>query len=105
MISSDRKSFAGRNHYVQYRTDTVRFAVNTSMLLLTYGIIGGLGLGMAYGCTISTAVKYFPDKRGLIGGVTTAVYGLSSVIVSPIITIIVEKRMRRLRLKESEWYF
>mgnify|MGYP002241679367 FL=1 len=67
------------------------FAVNTSMLLLTYGIIGGLGLGMAYGCTISTAVKYFPDKRGLIGGVTTAVYGLSSVIVSPIITIIVEK--------------
>ena len=52
------------------------FAVNTSMLLLTYGIIGGLGLGMAYGCTISTAVKYFPDKRGLIGGVTTAVYGL-----------------------------
>lgn len=43
------------------------FAVNTSMLLLTYGIIGGLGLGMAYGCTISTAVKYFPDKRGLIG--------------------------------------
>ena len=67
------------------------FAVNTSMLLLTYGIIGGLGLGMAYGCTISTAVKYFPDKRGLIGGVTTTVYGLSSVIVSPIITIIVEK--------------
>ena len=35
------------------------FAVNTSMLLLTYGIIGGLGLGMAYGCTISTAVKVF----------------------------------------------
>ena len=35
------------------------FAVNTSMLLLTYGIIGGLGLGMAYGCTISTAVKIF----------------------------------------------
>ncbi len=27
-----------------------------------------IGIRMAYGCTISTAVKYFPDKRGLIGG-------------------------------------
>ena len=72
------------------------FAVNTSMLLLTYGIIGGLGLGMAYGCTISTAVKYFPDKRGLIGGVTLYRRSLRSSL---------KKRMRRLRLKESEWYF
>lgn len=43
------------------------FTLSIPMLLITYGIIGGLGLGMAYGCTISTAVKFFPDKRGLIG--------------------------------------
>lgn len=68
------------------------FATSIPMLLVTYGIIGGLGLGMAYGCTISTAVKFFPDKRGLIGGLTTAVYGLSSVIISPIITLLVQKQ-------------
>lgn len=65
------------------------FATGIPFLIVSYGLIAGLGLGMAYGATISTSVKYFPDKRGLIGGITTAVYGLSSVILSPVVTIIV----------------
>lgn len=67
------------------------FANSIPFLIVSYGLINGLGLGMTYGCTISTAVKFFPDKRGLIGGISTAVYGMSSVIISPIITVIVEK--------------
>lgn len=66
------------------------FVTSVSMLVLTYGIIAGLGLGMTYGCTVSSCVKFFPDKRGLIGGITTAIYGLGSVIVAPIVTIIVK---------------
>lgn len=65
------------------------FATSIPFLILTYGLIGGLGLGMAYGCTISSCVKFFPDKRGLIGGITTATYGLSSVILPPVVTVIV----------------
>lgn len=65
------------------------FATSVGFLIVTYGIVGGLGLGMAYGSTISTCVKFFPDKRGLIGGVTTAVYGMSSVILPPIVTKVV----------------
>lgn len=65
------------------------FASSVGMLMLTYGILSGLGLGMAYGCTISSCVKYFPDKRGLIGGLTTACYGLSSVILPPVVTVLV----------------
>lgn len=67
------------------------FATSVSFLIVSYGLIAGLGLGMAYGATISTSVKYFPDKRGLIGGITTAVYGMSSVILPPIVTIIVNR--------------
>ncbi|MGG5373336.1 hypothetical protein IGI67_005009 [Enterococcus sp. AZ196] len=67
------------------------FANSTGFLLVSYGLVSGLGLGMAYGCTISTVVKYFPDKRGLVGGIATAVYGLSAVVISPIVTMIVEK--------------
>ena len=67
------------------------FATSVGFLILTYGLIGGLGLGMAYGSTISTCVKFFPDKRGLIGGITTAVYGMSSVILPPIVTVVVQK--------------
>jgi hypothetical protein len=39
-------------------------------------------MGLTYGCFVSNCcVKFFPDKRGLVGGITTASYGLSSVIV------------------------
>lgn len=65
------------------------FATSVGFLIVSYGLIAGLGLGMAYGCTISSCVKFFPDKRGLIGGLTTAAYGLSSVIIPPVVTIIV----------------
>lgn len=65
------------------------FVTSVPALLLTYGLIGGLGIGMVYGCTISTGVKFFPDKRGLVGGITTAVYGLSSVILPPIVRALV----------------
>lgn len=60
------------------------FSKSLPMLILSYGIILGLGVGMVYGCTISNSVKFFPDKRGLVGGVTTAAYGFSSVIIPPI---------------------
>lgn len=67
------------------------FAHSVGFLVLSFGILGGLGLGMAYGSTISTAVKFFPDKRGFAGGITTAAYGLSSVILPPVISSIVKR--------------
>lgn len=60
------------------------FSTNTTMLIIGFGLCCGLAMGMTYGCTVSNCVKFFPDKRGLVGGLTTASYGLSSVIV-PII--------------------
>ena len=66
------------------------FATGVPFLIVSYGLIGGLGLGMAYGCTISSCVKFFPDKRGLIGGLTTASYGFSSVLIPPVVTLIVD---------------
>lgn len=65
------------------------FAKSVAFMILTYGLLGGLGLGMAYGCTISVCVKFFPDKRGLVGGLTTAVYGMGSIILPPIVNAMV----------------
>ncbi len=59
-------------------------AQNVAMLILGYGILSGLAMGLAYGQTISNSVKFFPDKAGLIGGIATASYGISSVIIPPI---------------------
>ncbi|RII33652.1 MFS transporter [Clostridium chromiireducens] len=65
------------------------FANGLGMLVLAYGIITGLGIGMVYGCTISNSIKFFPDKRGFVGGITTACYGFSSVIVPPVANILI----------------
>ncbi len=67
------------------------FASSVGMLILGFGICCGLAMGMTYGCTVSNCVKFFPDKRGLAGGLTTASYGLSSVIVPLIANAIIAK--------------
>lgn len=54
------------------------------MLIVGYGLGCGLAMGLVYGCTISNSVKFFPDKRGLIGGIATASYGISSVLIPPV---------------------
>lgn len=59
-------------------------ATTLTQVIITYGLLVGLGLGMAYGCTINNTVKFFPDKRGLVGGIATATYGLSSVLIPPV---------------------
>ena len=60
------------------------FAPNLTTLIITYGLLAGLGIGMVYGATVSTSVRFFPDKKGLVGGLTSASYGVSTVIISPI---------------------
>lgn len=66
------------------------FAGSVGFLVGSYGLGCGLGMGLVYGCTINNSVKFFPDKRGLIGGIATATYGLSSVLVPPIANSIIE---------------
>ena len=58
------------------------FAPSPAALILLYGVIGGLGVGIAYGCPITTSAQWFPDKRGLAVGTTVLGFGLSSALVS-----------------------
>lgn len=57
------------------------FSTSVAMLVATYGLGCGLAMGLVYGAVVSNAVKFFPDKSGLVGGIVTASYGISSVIV------------------------
>ena len=67
------------------------FATSVPMLIVTYGLGVGLGCGMAYGTIVSNAVKFFPDKSGFAGGITTACYGGSSILVPIIANAMLEK--------------
>ena len=59
-------------------------AKNVLTLVIGFSILCGLANGFAYVCTISNSVKFFPDKKGLVGGISTASFGISSVIIPPI---------------------
>ena len=52
-------------------------------LYLTYGVIGGIGLGMGYIVPITVLVKWFPDRRGLITGIAVAGFGAGALFSAP----------------------
>ncbi len=57
-------------------------AVMTTLvgLLISYGIIFGMGIGFGYVCPIACANKWFPDKKGLINGIAVAGFGAGAFI-------------------------
>ncbi|MEM3704011.1 MAG: MFS transporter, partial [Candidatus Bathyarchaeia archaeon] len=60
------------------------FATSPTALALLYGVIGGLGVGIAYNCPIVTSTRWFPDKRGLAVGLTLLGFGFSAALVGPL---------------------
>lgn len=60
------------------------FATSPVMLALLYGVIGGIGVGIAYGCPIATSAQWFPDRRGLAVGLTVLGFGFSAALIGPI---------------------
>lgn len=55
-------------------------ATSPMMLMVLYGVIAGIGVGIAYNCPITTAARWFPDKRGLAVGLTLLGFGFSAFI-------------------------
>ena len=55
-------------------------ATSPMMLMILYGVIAGIGVGIAYNCPITTAARWFPDKRGLAVGLTLLGFGFSAFI-------------------------
>lgn len=51
------------------------------LLYLTYGVLAGLGIGIAYNAVISTVNAWFPDKKGLCSGCLMMGFGASSLII------------------------
>ncbi len=67
------------------------FVTSAVALVLTYGIMVGVGTGFSYGIIISNTVKFFPERSGFAGGLVTTCFGASSIIFSPIANALIEK--------------
>jgi len=59
--------FSGGNYYI---------------ILIGVGILAGIGTGLGYLVALSTPVKWFPEKKGLITGVAAAGFGLAAFVLS-----------------------
>jgi OFA family oxalate/formate antiporter-like MFS transporter len=59
-------------------------------LYLSYGLIGGIGLGFGYIVPIAVLVKWFPDRRGLITGIAVAGFGAGALVTAPVATRLIQ---------------
>ncbi|MQA95214.1 MAG: MFS transporter [Streptosporangiales bacterium] len=53
------------------------------MVVLGYGFIGGIGLGIGYISPVSTLIKWFPDRPGMATGIAIMGFGGGALIASP----------------------
>lgn len=67
------------------------FAQSFTMLCVAYGVFVGVGTGLVNGCTINTAVKYFPDRRGFAGGLVTASLGIGAAVLPFVVQFAIDR--------------
>ncbi|NLC69141.1 MAG: OFA family MFS transporter [Clostridiaceae bacterium] len=53
-----------------------------ALMYITYGFIGGTGIGMGYVTPISVLVKWFPDRRGLVTGMAIMGFGFGAFFMT-----------------------
>jgi OFA family oxalate/formate antiporter-like MFS transporter len=52
--------------------------------------VAGIGVACVYACGVSTAVKWFPDKRGVASGIITAGYGGGAFLFNPVFDYLIQ---------------
>jgi OFA family oxalate/formate antiporter-like MFS transporter len=52
--------------------------------------LAGIGVACVYACGVSTAVKWFPDKRGIASGLITAGYGGGAFLFNPVFDYLIQ---------------
>src|SRR6266481_4209388 len=66
------------------------FSHNLWWLYLSYGVVGGIGLGLGYIVPVAVLVKWFPDHRGLITGIAVGGFGAGALITAPVATRLIQ---------------
>lgn len=61
------------------------------LILLFYGVIMGIGLGLGYLSPVKTLMLWFNDKKGLATGLAVAGFGAAKMVFSPIIEFLMDK--------------
>ena len=59
------------------------------LMYITYGVIGGFGVGSAYNGIICAAQKWYPQRRGFATGIVVCAFGCSTVVFAPLIETLI----------------
>ena len=54
------------------------------IVILGYGVLGGIGLGLGYISPVSTLIKWFPDRPGMATGMAIMGFGGGALIGAPL---------------------
>ncbi len=67
------------------------FATSPFVLLLTFGVLVGTGIGFAYACLSPTAMKWFhPSKKGMVNGLIAGGFGMAPLYLAPLSSALIE---------------
>ena len=53
------------------------------MMYMSYAVLG-IGVGLGYSCPLACCVKWFPDKKGLVSGISVAGFGAGTFIFAQV---------------------
>lgn len=59
------------------------------LLWLSYGVLGGFGMGMVYTTTIAVCQRWYPDHRGLVTGIIVSALGAGTVIFTKLSEVVI----------------
>ncbi len=61
------------------------------LIYITYGVLGGCGVGLAYAGATNCLQKCFPERRGFASALATCAFGTSIVVCVPIARALLER--------------
>ena len=61
-----------------------------ALILVFYGVIMGIGLGLGYLSPVKTLMLWFKDNKGLATGLAVAGFGAAKMVFAPVITAMIE---------------
>lgn len=66
-------------------------AHNSTVMVITFGVLGGMGIGFGYSAVTPCAIKWFESKRkGVISGIVVSGVGLSPVYIAPLTNMLLK---------------
>jgi MFS transporter, OFA family, oxalate/formate antiporter len=60
-------------------------------LMVGFGVLGGIGMGIGYAAPTPAALKWFgPHRRGLIAGIVVGGYGIAALYIAPMAQYLID---------------